>query len=182
MVGVMTSAAPYPTCWPGTQIIKSTHNAFNWQQTGHEKHSEFAADQPTNRTTLYNRWLVARSQVDLPLIYNKANRARALAHRTPDWPEFRDAHTTPARSHKAKSGIGHNNGTMHGLSKKADKIIRVKRTPGLLVASTPAAPAVHGLSPHIARAPGHGGAYSRAGVQGGDGKIHKARKGAGVAA
>lgn len=145
-------SAAYPATWPGTAIIKSTHNAFNWQLTRHDQCSEFART-PSDRAPLYNKWLVAR--VEAP---------RA----TPDWPKYRDTHTAPERrGPKAKSGIGHNNGTISGLTKRADKLLQPRPAlPGHMSSGTQVTPM------HLARAPGkaikaarpanHGGAYSKA--------------------
>lgn len=126
-------SAPYPATRPDTAIIVSTHNAFNWKVTGHDRCSEFARN-PADRAPLYNRWLVARAE---------------SPRSTPDWPQYRDTHTTPAKrgpKAKATTGISGHHGTIQGLSKKADKIIVVRRNPDLMQAS-PAS---------------HGGAYSKA--------------------
>lgn len=144
------AAAAYPACWPGTAIIKSVHTAFNWRQTGHDQCSEFARN-PVDRVPLYNQWLNARATAPCS---------------TPDWPQYRDTHTAPARrGPKKKDGIGHNNGTMHGLTKRADKLLQPRAAlPGHMSTATQVTPM------HMARAPkakpakpaNHGGAYSKA--------------------
>lgn len=117
----MTRAA-YPACWPGTAIIKSTHTAFNWRQTGHDQYCPLLS-YPTDRAPLYNKWLTASAE---------------YPRTTPDWPEYRDTHTAPERrgpKKKATGGISGHNGTIQGLSRKADKIIVIKPNPTLIKAS-----------------------------------------------
>ena len=53
----------YPATWPGTNIIKSQHNAFNWQADTSD--SIFARDY-VNCTALFNQWRAAQKASHLP--------------------------------------------------------------------------------------------------------------------
>lgn len=135
----------YPATWPGTAIIKSTHTAFNWRQTG--GHDQFSARLacPTDRTPLYNQWLNARAE---------------HPRSTQDWPQYRDTHTTRVRrGHKKNAGIAHNNGAIAGLSNKADKRLAVRHCPGPQLNTLGAAKT--SMTTPGATGP-HGGAYSKA--------------------
>ncbi len=151
--------AHYPTTWPGTAIIKSTHTAFNWRSDDHLAVSDFARD-PGNCTTTFNQWRVMVRQAPLS---------------TPDWPTFRDARAPkvqPKRGPKTVApGFGKNGGTIKNLSAKADKITRF-HSHGLPshITRAPARPSqagtsAHGLQRLEAEQTRHSGAYSRVKVE-----------------
>lgn len=105
--------------WPdGTP--KSTGNAFNWRAKDHADHSIFAATSQ-ERTPLFNEWLTRRAR---PLA------GESLA----DWPAYRAYHEVKEeenrirrlKRHGKKPVEGWGNGTITGLSSKADKLLQPK--------------------------------------------------------
>lgn len=156
-----TKPADSRAFWPGTRIIKSSNTAFTWQGAS----SAILSAHVTWRSPLYNKWLTARA--DAPIA-------------TKPWPQYRDANTMPARRGPKKAGgIAANNGTMHGLTPRADKLLAFK--PGAIHSLTLAKPAVQitrpadrgitttgsdqqraGLVDAKATQQQHGGAYSKA--------------------
>lgn len=147
----------YPARWPGSNIIRTVHTAFNWQR---EDRDSIMAQDYGNCTTLYNQW-------------RSAQRTGEGKGHNQTWPEFRDANTpgVPVKYSHLKAGTGGfraNNGTVYGLSDKADALIAtLPKKPGKLLPIT--------ASPWNGSkvTPPHAGAFSRAGTQGGDAKIHK---------
>ncbi len=149
----------YPPTWPGTNIIKSQHNAFNWRAIHGD--SIFAADY-VNCSSLYNQWRSAQR-----VGHGKGHGML--------WREFRDANRPQARNFKDShldapaAGFRKNNGTIHGLSDKADALIatQAKLMPvtgnvwnGSKVVTPPhggafskSKPSTHGKPLHLARKP-----------------------------
>ncbi len=162
-----TPAATYPECWPGTAIIKSRHNPFNWRLSRHEDLSIFAATSQ-DRTPLFSAWL----------------QKRASAEAVADWPAYRDAHAAEDADKRAKrmaarkkptTGIGGHNGTIAGLSKRAEQLLQPKPDGLRIRRSSTGAPVEGTVKPmHVVRAPQpaavafrldnprHGGAYTKA--------------------
>lgn len=164
----------YPATWPGTAIIRSVHTPFNWQTTDHARMSCVIASDTALRTPVYNQWLAAR---------------RASPDSTPDWPEWRarfEAKQKTPSSKRRVGGFGVHEGTIVGLSSKADKPLAARPGAKAVMSKAQALPTPKPM--HLARAPAqagnprHNGAYSRAGTTGGDAKIHKPAKARKVAA
>jgi len=147
----------YPATWPGTNIIKSQYNAFNWRSAKGD--SIFAADY-VNCSSLYNQWRSAQ------------RKGHGKGHGMP-WEQFRDANRPQARNFKDShldapaAGFRKNNGTIHGLSDKADALIATQTK----------------LMPVTAREwnggvvkPSHGGAFSKSKPSPHGKPLHLARK------
>ena len=153
----------YPATCPGTNIIKSQHNAFNWQADTSD--SIFARDY-VNCSSLFNQWRSAQ----------RAGHGKGYGQ---TWAEFRDANAPRGRnvygSHQdaADAGFKKNRGTIHGLSAKADAMI-AQQTKLLPVTAS-------AWNGGVIKPP-HGGAFSKASTRGGDAKIHKPAKARKVAA
>ena len=135
--------------------------------------SPIIADDHGLRTPLFNQWLAAR---------------RARPDTTPDWPAWRDANQPRQRrapSKRQPGGFAHHNGAIPGMGREAK-----------LLAAKPAARAVMSSAQGMAlprpkhvdtstqplNQARHSGAYSKAGTQGGSGKIHKSARRSKVAA
>ena len=164
----------YPATWPGTCVIRSVHTPFNWQTTDHARMSCVIASDTALRTPVYNQWLAARM---------------ASPDSTPDWPEWRQRFESKQKaptSNRRVGGFGVHEGTIVGLSSKADKLLAARPGAKAVMSKAHALPTPKPM--HLTRAPAqagnprHNGAYSRAGITGGDAKIHKPAKARKVAA
>lgn len=105
--------------WPdGTH--KSTCNAFNWQFSDHRQLSIFARES-TDRTPLFNEWL---KRAQMPVAGESIG----------DWPAYRAYHEVKEeenrirrlKRHGKKPVEGWGNGTITGLSIRADKLLQPK--------------------------------------------------------
>ena len=143
--------------WPdGT--TKSTGNAFNWRAGCHTQLSIFAQSSG-DRTPLFNKWLQLAQK---PVAGVAAG----------DWPAYRAYHESKEeenrirrlKRHGKKPVEGWGNGTITGLSSKADKLLQPKPD-GLRMkrAGPGTVKPMHHVRPkdEILR-DRHGGAYSKA--------------------
>jgi len=116
----------YPQYWPGTNIVKSIGNAFAWQAERTHLDTTVISATPGNCTTAYNQWRASKSEVK----------------KTPDWPEWRDAKIAKPSMRHTKwqpGGIAKNNGTIHGLSPRAEKLLAARPLHAAFVIPKPSA-------------------------------------------
>lgn len=148
-------------------------NAFHWRTDNHAAMSCVIADDTSMRTPVYNQWLA---------------RKHAYPDSTVDWTEWRAQHEAEQKRPADKrqpGGFATKNGTIPGMGREA-KLLAAKPAARAVMSSAQGMPPPKPL--HIARAPRpldkgrHGGAYSKAGTQGGSSKIHKPARRAKVAA